>query len=233
MIFEPAAVEKRVGLSFKDEKLLEQIFVHRSFLNEHPGFDLPHNERLEFLGDAVLELVVTEYLYKNFENPEGELTNWRSALVKGEHLAEVAKRLGFDRFIHLSKGEEQSGGRHKQLILANTFEAFIGALYLDKGYRKTAEFIKKEVIHALKEILEKKLFLDPKSHFQEIVQDQIGVTPNYRVLSERGPDHARVFVVGAFINDTQVGEGEGASKQAAQTGAAKDAIGGWREKYRS
>lgn len=220
---------KKVGLNFKNEKLLQQVFVHRSYLNENIGFELDHNERLEFLGDAVLELVVTEYLYQNFNNPEGELTNLRSALVKGPMLSAVAKDLGMDKHLYLSRGEAKAEGKSRQLILANTFEALIGAIYLDLGYDAAVEFIKKNLITHLQNIIDKKLFLDPKSHLQELSQEQLGVTPAYKVLAEHGPDHAKSFTVGCFINDRLIGEGSGSSKQAAESAAASSALEHWTE----
>lgn len=220
---------KRTSLNFKNKDLLRQVFVHRSYLNENIGFDLDHNERLEFLGDAVLELVVTEYLYQNFNNPEGELTNLRSALVKGSMLSYIAKELNMDQYLFLSRGESQSEGKSRQLILANTFEALIGAIYLDQGYASTVEFIKKHLIIHLKKILDEKLYLDPKSHLQEISQDQIGITPIYRVLNEHGPDHNKSFTVGCYVKEKLVGEGSGSSKQAAESAAASSALEHWTE----
>ena len=220
---------QKIGLNFKDEKLLQQVFVHRSYLNENIGFDLDHNERLEFLGDAVLELVVTEYLYQNFDNPEGELTNLRSALVKGPMLSQVAKDIGMDNYLYLSRGEAKAEGKSRQLILANVFEALIGAIYLDQGYQAAVDFIKKNLINRLKEIIDQKLFLDPKSHLQELSQDQLRVTPIYKVINEHGPDHAKSFTVGCFVNNQLVGEGSGSSKQAAESAAASSALEHWTE----
>lgn len=216
--------EKKNHLSFKDKDLLKQVFVHRSYLNENPGFNLDHNERLEFLGDAVLELVVTEYLYKNYPNPEGELTNWRSALVKGERLSQVATKLNIEKLLYLSRGEQKSSGKSRQLILANAFEALIGAVYLDKGYQKTQDFLYNNVIIYLDEILDKKLFRDAKSTLQEISQEKFSITPNYNVLEESGPDHNKHFVVGVYIGDKVVGQGSGYSKQTAEQDAAKNSL---------
>ena len=216
-------------LDFKDVNLLRQVFVHRSYLNENIGFELDHNERLEFLGDAVLELAVTEYLYRNFNNPEGELTNLRSALVKGSMLSDIAKVLEMDKFLYLSRGEAKSEGKSRQLILANTFEALIGAIYLDQGYQAATDFVKKHLIKHLKLIIDKKLYLDPKSHLQELSQEQIGVTPIYKVMAEHGLDHAKSFTVGCYINDTLVGEGSGSSKQAAESASASSALEHWTE----
>lgn len=199
-------------------------FVHRSYLNEHKASKLEHNERLEFLGDAVLELAVTEYLYLNYPNPEGELTNWRSALVKGEMLAKIAKELGLGELLFLSHGEEKSGGRDKAYLLANTFEALIGAIYLEFSYAKARDFIKKFLLVHLSDILNKGSHIDAKSKFQETVQEKVGVTPSYQLVQEAGPDHAKEFVMGAYINDRLVGKGKGQSKQVAEQKAAEDAL---------
>ncbi len=216
-------------LTFKDVNLLRQVFVHRSYLNENIGFDLDHNERLEFLGDAVLELVVTEYLYKKYDNPEGELTNLRSALVKGAMLSEIAKELEMDKYLYLSRGESHSEGKSRQLILANAYEALIGAIYLDRGYQAAVEFIKKYLIKHLQSIIDQKLYLDPKSHLQELSQEQLSVTPIYKVLNEHGPDHAKSFTVGCFVRERLIGEGSGSSKQAAESAAASSALEHWTE----
>ncbi|EKD56659.1 MAG: hypothetical protein ACD_58C00123G0005 [uncultured bacterium] len=221
---EIAKFEKKNHLSFNDKDLFRQVFVHRSYLNENPGFNLDHNERLEFLGDAVLELVVTEYLYKNYPNPEGELTNWRSALVKGERLSQVATKLNIEKLLYLSRGEQKSSGKSRQLILANAFEALIGAIYLDKGYQKVQKYIYDNIIIYLEEILDKKLFRDAKSTLQEISQEKFSITPNYNVLEESGPDHNKHFIVGVFIGDKQVGRGNGYSKQTAEQDAAKNSL---------
>ncbi len=217
-------LENSLGLKFKNKELLKQAFVHRSYLNEHPDCGLEHNERLEFLGDAVLELVVTEYLYKNYPNPEGELTTWRAALVNSKMLSKVAQELTFNKFLFLSKGESRDTGRARQYILANTFEAFIGALYLDQGIKETRDFIKKHLLKELPTVLEQKLYLDPKSLFQEKAQEKVGITPTYEVLGEEGPDHAKIFTVGVFLGDEMIAKGRGPSKQAAQEEAARKAI---------
>jgi len=216
--------EKQTGLHFKDERLLEMVFTHRSYLNEAGTSDLEHNERLEFLGDAVLELVVTDYLYKNFTNPEGELTNWRSSIVRGEILARVAGELELGEFLFLSRGEDKSGGRTRTLILANTFEALIGAIYLDAGYEEASKFIAHHLIALLPEIIEKKLYIDPKSRLQELSQEKMGSTPEYRVIGEEGPDHTKVFTVGVYVNRKLLAQGTGSSKQKAETAAASEAI---------
>lgn len=223
-MFDTVEFEKNIGLSFKDERLLETVFTHRSYLNEAGQDKLEHNERLEFLGDAVLELVVTDYLYRNFTNPEGELTNWRSSIVRGEVLARVAGSLELGNYLHLSRGEDKSGGRTRNLILANTFEALIGAIYLDAGYDQAAEFINKHLIILLSEIIEKKLYIDPKSRLQELSQEKWGFTPEYRVIGEAGPDHTKEFTVGVYVNRKLLAEGAGSSKQKAETAAAVEAV---------
>ncbi len=225
-----SALEEKLGVSFRDKNLLIQSVVHRSYLNEHPDFHLGHNERLEFLGDAVLELVVTEYLYEHYPNPEGELTNWRAALVNANTLAEVAQELGLERFLYLSKGEaKDTQSKARLYILANAFEAVVGAMYLDLGMEQVKSFIGEYVLRRLPHILENKLYLDPKSRFQEAAQERGGVTPTYRVLEERGPDHAKWFKIGVFIGNDIVASGEGSSKQEAQVDAATNAleVKGW------
>ncbi len=218
-------LEERVGIKFDNREVLTQAFVHRSYLNEHPGFEIGHNERLEFLGDAVLELAVTEYLYEKYPNPEGELTNWRAALVNAKSLAKVAAEVGLEDYLYLSHGEARdSGSKARNYILANAMEAFIGAIYIDKGMEVAAEFINKYIISMLAEILEKKLYIDPKSRFQESAQELVGVTPSYRVIKEIGPDHAKEFTVGVYLNDELVAEGLGTSKQEAQIAAAENAL---------
>lgn len=222
-------LEKELNIKFKNQELLKQAHTHRSYLNENPKLKLKHNERLEFLGDAVLELVVTEYLYKNFDNPEGELTNLRSALVKGSMLSDIANELEMDKYLYLSRGEAKSEGKSRQLILANAFEALIGAIYLELGYNAAVEFVKKHLIKHLQSIINQKLYLDPKSHLQELSQDQLGITPVYKVLAEHGPDHAKSFTVGCYIKDRLIGEGSGSSKQASESAAASSALEHWTE----
>jgi len=199
-------------------------FTHRSYLNENRGFHLPHNERMEFLGDAVLELCATEYLYKNYSHPEGELTNFRSALVNYKMLSTIASRLGFDKFLLMSRGEAKDTGRARQVILANCIEAVIGAMYLDGGYQACTNFIGREVLVELDNIIEDGKYLDPKSRLQELVQDKSGVTPHYGVISETGPDHNKSFVVAAFVGTNEVGRGTGPSKQEAEISAAEDSL---------
>ncbi len=212
--------EKKIGYTFSDRSLLRQVFIHRSALNENRHLGLENNERLEFLGDAVLELVATHFLYTHYKNPEGELTNWRSALVRGQHLAERAEGLGFGELLYLSHGEAKSGGKAKQLILANAFEALIGALYLEGGYTIAEKFIAKTILVHLDTILQSGDHLDPKSQLQEVTQEKHGVTPTYTVLKEEGPDHNKVFTVGVYLADKMIGQGTGSSKQNAQIDAA-------------
>jgi len=217
-------LEQKINIKFTNRKLLENVFIHKSYLNEISNNDLEDNERLEFLGDAVLELVVTEFLYLNYKNAEGELTNWRSALVKGEHLAKVANELQLGKYLFLSRGEENSGGRKKNYLLANTLEAFIGAIYLDKKYEVAKEFINQFIIKYLEEIIEQKKHIDAKSLFQEMAQEKLAITPEYRLESEEGPDHSKIFTMGAYLGDELISTGEGPSKQKAEVQAADRAL---------
>ncbi len=217
-------VQAITGFAPKNLELYISAFTHRSYLNEHRGFELPHNERLEFLGDAVLELVATEHLYKTYEHPEGELTNFRSALVNYKMLSEIAKRMGLEEHLLMSRGEAKDTGRARQVILANTIEALIGALYLDLGYGPSQTFIEKEVLVELPTIISGQKYLDPKSQLQEMVQDKWGVTPTYKVISESGPDHDKVFVVASLQAHKEIGRGQGPSKQEAEVSAAEDAL---------
>ncbi len=219
-------LEESVGIKFKNIDYLKQAVVHRSYLNEHPNFKLHHNERLEFLGDAVLEIVVTEYLYHNFpDTPEGDLTNWRASLVNSKMLSIVAREIELEDFLYLSKGEaKDKDSKARQYILANAVEALIGAIYLDQGKKAAEKFIHERMISKLDEILEKKLYLDPKSRFQEKSQELTGITPHYKVLKEEGPDHAKEFEVGLYIGDELVARGVGTSKQEAQVNAAEKGI---------
>lgn len=218
-------LEQKLNLIFSNKDLLFQAFCHRSYLNENPDFYLENNERLEFLGDAVLELVVTKYLYQKYpKKSEGELTNWRAALVNAKILGEVSNNLGFNDFLLLSKGEAKELGKARQYILANTFEALIGAVYLDQGYESCQDFIEKNLIVKLSEIIEKGLFKDAKSRFQEEAQESVGITPIYKVLEEWGPDHFKHFIVGVFLNEELVAKGEGSSKQEAEESAAKNGL---------
>jgi ribonuclease-3 len=223
-------LEQLIGYAFQDKSLVTQAFVHRSYLNEHPSFATGHNERLEFLGDAVLELVVTEHLYRGYPNPEGELTNWRAALVNARMLADVAKEIDLESYLYLSHGESRdAGSKARMYILANAFEAVIGALYMDGGMPAAKPFIDRFVLGRLQRVLDEKLYLDPKSRFQEAAQETVGVTPVYRVISEQGPDHAKEFTVGAYLGEELVASGVGMSKQEAQVDAAEKAIAakGW------
>ncbi len=217
-----ARLEKRLDFKFNNPDLLKQSVVHRSYLNEHPDFPLPHNERLEFLGDAVLEIVVTEYLFHHYPStPEGDLTNWRASLVNAKMLAIIAKEIGLEDFLFLSKGEAKDhNSKARQYIMANAVEALLGAMYLDQGVRAVKKFIKEKIIYKLDDILSNKLYLDPKSRFQERAQSEFGTTPHYRVLSESGPDHDKIFEVGLYINEEIVAKGSGSSKQEAQVEAA-------------
>ena len=215
---------KRIGFSLSDHKLLSEAFTHRSAVNEQSKIET-HNERLEFLGDAVLELISTEFLYQKFPAaPEGELTNLRSALVKGDHLAQVARRLDLGNYLILSHGERKSGGSEKDYLLANVVEAFIGALYLEKGIEDTKTFIKNFILCDLETIIEQKAHIDAKSEFQELTQGELGITPHYEVLSESGLDHEKTFILAAFLDEKKVGEGKGGSKKEAQVNAAADAL---------
>ncbi len=217
--------EKSAEIDFKNKKLLMQAFLHRSYLNENRGTNLQHNERLEFLGDAVLELVVTDFLFQKFpEKAEGDLTAYRSALVNTITLSSVAASLHMSDFLLLSKGEAKDMGRARQYILANTFEALIGALFLDRGYKIAENFIGKNIFPLIDEVIEKRLWQDDKSHFQERSQEKVNITPSYKTLREEGPDHDRYFIVGVFLAEELVAEGEGKSKQEAEQSAAKNAL---------
>jgi len=217
-------IEKIVGITFKNKKLIQEALIHRSYLNENRELNMKHNERLEFLGDAVLELVVTEYLFNNYDNAEGELTNWRAALVKGDNLAEVADHLNIEKFLKMSKGESQDMGRARKYRLANMVEAIIGAMYLDHGYEPVKKFINENIVVGLKNIIKNKTYLDAKSYFQQKAQEEAQTTPHYEVIKEWGPDHDKTFLVGVFIDKEKIAEGEGASKQDAQRVAAANGL---------
>jgi len=217
-------LESKIGVEFKNKDLLLQALTHRSYLNENTKWHLDHNERLEFLGDAVLELVVTEYLYNNFPNPEGEMTNWRAALVNANMLAKISADFDLNNYVLLSRGEAKDIGRARQYILANAVESLIGSLYLDQGYDACDNFIRKFILKELPNIIEKRLYRDSKSLFQEQAQEKAGVTPTYEVLEEWGPDHARNFKIGVFLEKEKAGVGQGPSKQEAQQDAARDAL---------
>lgn len=223
--------EEKIGITFKNIDYLVQAFVHRSYLNEHHDFPLGQNERLEFLGDAVLELVVTEFLFEEYGNPEGELTNWRAALVNAKILSNIAYEIGMEPFLFLSHGESKDAGtKARDYIMANAIEALIGAIYLDQGYTMCKQFVTRWIIIKLPMVLEQGLYMDAKSRLQESAQELLGVTPTYKVLHEEGPDHAKNFKVGVFLDKELVATGEGMSKQEAQTDAAEKAIKakGWK-----
>ena len=209
---------------FSKKEFLEEAITHRSYLNENRKLNLSHNERLEFLGDAVLELVVTEYLFKNYPNPEGEMTNWRAALVNGEMLSKIAGDVGIEEHILMSKGEKKDTGKARQYILANAVEAIIGAIYLDKGYEESQKFIQKFIVAKLPEVFETKSYLDAKSYFQEKAQEVNQVTPHYEVVEEWGPDHDKQFKVAVFLGDEKIAVGQGSSKQEAQRNAAEEGL---------
>jgi ribonuclease-3 len=225
-------LEEKIGVMFKNKDLLSQAFTHRSYINEYRAKKLEHNERLEFLGDAVLELVVTEYLYAKYpERPEGDLTSFRAALVNTNTLSEVTDELGFNEFLLLSKGESKDVGRARQYILANTFEAFVGALYLDQGYDAAKKFISANLFSLIDNIVSKRLWQDSKSYFQEQAQEHVNITPEYHVSREEGPDHDKHFTIGVYLGKELVAEGDGKSKQEAEQSAAEEALfkKGWKK----
>lgn len=216
--------ESTLGFVFDDLGLLVTAFTHRSYVNEHRTTAKEHNERLEFLGDAVLELVVTEYLYANYSDPEGILTNWRAALVRTESISAAASKLGFLDYLRLSRGERHGSERAKHQILANSFEAVTGAIYIDKGYDAAKQFIDKNILATFDEILRTGSWRDPKSRLQEVAQSVDSMTPVYRVLAEEGPDHDKIFTLGVYVGNVLKGQGNGPSKQAAQQKAAENAL---------
>ena len=217
--------EARIGHVFKDQRYLETAFTHRSYLNENRDSGREHNERFEFLGDAVLELVVTEFLFAKYpDKPEGDLTAYRAALVNTVSISEAASKLGMNDFLLLSRGESRDTGRARQIILANAFEALIGALYLDQGYVAAKDFIAKQLFHKTDDVVARRLWQDAKSRFQEIAQEKLGTTPAYQLLDQSGPDHDKVFVIGAFLGNEKVATGEGRSKQEAEQAAAEKAL---------
>jgi ribonuclease-3 len=217
--------EKNIGITFKDKNLLKQAFTHRSYLNEHKDSELVHNERLEFLGDAVLELIVTEHLYEKYpDSNEGELTSFRSALVNAVTMSDAASKIGMNDYLLLSKGEAKDTGRARQIILANTIEALIGAIFLDQGYEMAKYFISRYIFNLIEKIVEEKTWLDAKSKFQEQAQENESVTPAYKTLKEEGPDHDKQFTVGVFLGKEKIAEGTGKSKQEAEQEAAKNAL---------
>lgn len=217
--------EKSIGYTFKSRELLEMAFTHRSFLNENRSVGRDHNERLEFLGDAVLELVVTEFLYAKYpDKPEGDLTAYRAALVNTQSISDAAVKLDMNAYLLLSRGEAKDTGRARQIILANAFEALIGAIYLDSGYSPAQKFIDTQLFHKTDEVVSKRLWQDAKSKLQEIAQGQTGITPIYELLNQSGPDHNKRFVVAARIGSERIAEGEGPSKQEAEQSAAENAL---------
>lgn len=229
-------LEERLGHVFRDRSLLLQAVTHRSYLNEHTDFEYSHNERLEFLGDAVLELIVTEHLYRTYANPEGDLTNWRAALVNAKTLAGISQELKFEEFLLLSKGEARDkDSKARMYILANAIEAIIGAIYLDSGMKASEKFIHEKILSHLPTILALELYKDAKSKFQETAQELLGNTPTYKVLEEKGPDHQKEFTVGVFIGHDLIAIGRGTSKQEAQVAAAEAGLEakGWRSRSTS
>lgn len=224
-------LEKKIKIEFKNKELLLQALTHRSYLNEQPEKNLVHNERLEFLGDAIIEFIITDYLYKNYSETEGVLTSWRASLVNTNMLFKIAREISLDKYIYLSRGESTSV-KTKTTILANTLEALIGAIYLDQGLNKVKEFLLERMVAKLPYVLKYKLYRDPKSRFQELIQSEIKITPSYKVLKEEGPDHAKKFTVGVFLNETMVAKGIGQSKQEASIKAAAAALKKYAKKFK-
>ena len=222
--------KEKLGYDFDNIDLLVTALTHRSYLNEHKKSATEHNERLEFLGDAVLELVTTDFLFSNYDKPEGILTAWRSALVRTESIGAAGERLGYEKLIRMSRGEKHGSVRARQQILANAFEATTGAIYLDKGYEAAKKYITDNILSTLPQILEEESWRDPKSYLQEISQAKDGFTPVYKVIKEDGPDHDKIFTLGVFVGDKKMGEGEGPSKQIAQQEAAREAIRKYKNK---
>ncbi len=217
--------EEIIGINFRDKNLLKQAFTHRSYLNEHKESEIVHNERLEFLGDAVLELIVTEYLYTKYpDETEGSLTSYRAALVNAETMSKAASRINMNDFLLLSKGESKDTGRARQIILANTIEALIGALFLDQGYEIAKYFISKNIFYLIDDIVSANTWMDAKSNFQEASQENESITPLYKTISEDGPDHDKDFTVGVYLDDELIASGVGKSKQEAEQIAAKLAL---------
>jgi ribonuclease-3 len=221
---------EKLGFEFKDLSLLVTALTHRSYVNEHRKSARAHNERLEFLGDAVLELAATKFLFANFDQPEGILTSWRAALVRTESIAVAGANLGYEPLLRMSRGEKQGSEAARLHIVANAFEALIGAIYLDQGYDVAAKFIDEHILTKIDDILETGTWRDPKSRLQEVSQRVSGETPDYRVLNEDGPDHDKTFTVGVFVRGEEIGRGEGSSKQVAQQNAAREALKSYRKK---
>jgi len=223
--FDVKKLEEILDTKIELVELFKTSFTHRSYLNEHPSYKNPSNERLEFLGDAVLQLISSEFLYDTYKNrTEGDLTNFRASIVCTSSLGKEAKRLGYGQLLFLSKGEEASGGREREYILANTFEAVLGAMYIEKGFDFCVKFVEKELLYKITDIVKKKKYKDAKSLFQEIAQDKKGVTPIYKVIKSWGADHNKTFQVGVYIEEELFGEGEGKSKQKAEQEAASNAL---------
>ncbi|MFZ1458361.1 MAG: ribonuclease III [Candidatus Saccharimonadales bacterium] len=227
-----AFAREKLGFEFDNIDLLITAFTHRSYMNEHRKSAREHNERLEFLGDAVLELSVTDYLYRHHAEPEGILTSWRSALVRTESISEAGTALDYEPLLRLSRGEKHGSDRARAQILANSFEALIGAIYLEKGYEAADEFINKTILSKLSGILTTGSWRDPKSHLQEVSQSVDGMTPQYRVIEEIGPDHEKEFTLGVFVGDKIMGTGTGPSKQFAQQRAAEAALAVYAEQQK-
>lgn len=221
--------KSKLGIEFNDIQLLVTALTHRSYLNEHKKSATEHNERLEFLGDAVLELVATDFLYQNYDEPEGVLTSWRSALVRTESIGEAGEKLGYGPLVRMSRGEKHGGDRAHRQILANAFEAVVGAIYVDQGYEVAQRFIADNILSKLDKILDEESWRDPKSHLQEVVQRLDGHTPQYKVLSESGPDHDKVFTLAVYSGEKKIGQGAGPSKQKAQQAAAQQALKAYRK----
>ena len=215
---------EKLGFEFTNLQLLITALTHRSYVNEHKKSTSEHNERLEFLGDAVLELVVTDFLFKNYNEPEGILTNWRASLVRTESIGAAGIKLGYEPLVRMSKGEKQGSDRARQQILANAFEAVTGAIYLERGYDDASAFIHKHIVYKLDDILKSGSWRDAKSHLQEVSQHIDNQTPQYRVIEETGPDHDKTFTLGVYVGDKLMGTGSGPSKQVAQQQAAQAAL---------
>lgn len=224
-----AFAKEKLGFEFDDINLLVTALTHRSYVNEHKDSVHEHNERLEFLGDAILEMVSSDFLYRNYNEPEGIMTSWRAALVRTESIGAAGKELGYEPLVRLSKGEKHGSDRAHDVILADCFEAVIGAIYLDKGYEEAKEFIYKHILNKIDTILEEGSWRDPKSYIQELAQKSDGVTPVYRTMKEEGPDHDKTFTVGVYVGEQLKGVGTGHSKQEAQTNAAREGV----KKYKS